>query len=762
MKNYNNASSMFYYSPANVWNESLPLGNGKIGAMVFGRYDRENIELNYDELWTGYPNEYYGEKGKDILEEARKLCMEGDVITANELIRNKFARYSAEAYMPLGCMHLDYYSVGAENYIRDLDLETATAHVEYDDRNKGGHFTREMFVSAPDKAFVMKLTATDGGKLRFLLTFSSKQKFSMTTEDGILLLDGECIANSPFNRMHPGRGFMYSDEPEKRGIRYRAAVTIKTDGTLVTDKDFGLEVYDATEAVIILTAESSFNGFDKHPFLEGKEYQNAAIEMLKAASAKSYDELLEAHLKDYKELYDRVQFDLGFGNTGVATDVRLEKHYQGEEDLGLTGLLFNFGRYLTIASSRAGTQVTNLQGIWNDSIDPPWHCNCTTNINTEMNYYPTLQCNLAECYEPFLKLVKDISVAGKKTAEILYDARGFVCHHNTDLWRKTTPTSGDPRWLLFPGASGWMCNHAFEYYEFTGDKDYLKNELFPILESSAEFYLDNLTDDGNGNLILCPATSPENTYWKNGVEVAVAKASTMTMSIIEQLFANLLTAAKELDINDKTVEDVSNAYEKLLPFRIGKKGDLIEWYDDEEYVDEHHRHVSHLYALHPGHLIRPDKTPELADACRKTLEFRGDDGTGWSLGWKINFWARLFDGNHAANLIDIQLRPSKPDLDYFCAGGTYPNMFDAHPPFQIDGNFGAASGICEMLLQSDRDSIILLPALPDKWADGYIKGLRTVGGATVDIEWKNGKLTSYNVTGNKNNIKIVYDGKVIG
>ncbi len=760
MKAYDGTKILRYDSPAAYWNAALPLGNGKLGAMVFGGTDTEWIDLNYDELWTGYPNEYYGENAEAAVAAAREAAMAGDSVKATAIIRDNLARYDAEAYMPLGRIQLRFDHGAVSDYMRDLCLNTAISSVSY--AVGEGRVTREAFVSAPDKVLALRMTA-EGMPLCFTVSYTSKMKYAVSRIGEHLVLDGECIANSPFNRRHPGRGFFYSEEPAKRGIRYRGALCVKTDGRVRYGRKT-ISVENATEAVLYFAAESSFNGFDKHPFLEGKPYEAAPHAILDAVADKDYHAVRADHIADHRALFDRVSLDLGGGETTYSTEERLHRRYRGEDrDIALTELIFHFGRYLTIASSRAGSEVTNLQGIWNDTIDPPWHSNCTTNINTEMNYYPTLSCQLSECYEPLLRLLRELSVAGEKTAATLYGREGFVCHHNTDLWRKTTPTSGNPRWMFFPMASGWFCNHAYEYYRYTLDRTYLKNECLPIMEKAAKFYLAELTEDKDGYLIMSPSTSPENDFLENGQECNVAVTSTMTMSIIEQLFRNIDAAAAVLDAEDEVVSAVRAALPRLLPFRVAEKGTLVEWYKDEEYVDPYHRHVSHLYALHPAHLITPSETPALAEACRKTLEERGDGGTGWSLAWKINFWARLWDGDHAAKLIDVQLAPVPPHVrtTQYAHGGTYPNLFDAHPPFQIDGNFGATSGISEMLLQSDENTIYLLPALPTEWRDGSVSGLCAVGGRQVDIEWKNGEPVSYRVEGNTEGLRVYFRGQVV-
>lgn len=767
MRKFDEAKTLFYTAPAADWNAALPLGNGKIGAMVHGGVEEELLALNYDELWTGYPNHPVGKNVRDVFEEARKAFLAGDKIRGNQLIQDNFSRDDAEAYMPFGNLRIRFAEKKVSGYVRRLSLDDAVHTVEYD--TEGGHVRRETFVSYPDNALIMQLTA-DGDTLDFSVSMDSEMKYAAyTLEGGILALDGECIANSEFNRRTPEKSFYYSEDPAKRGICYRGVVKVKTDGKFSMDVK-ALRVEGAHIATLFFTVESSFNGYDKHPFLEGKEYQQKALEKLAAVSEKSYESLLEAHKADYMPLFARVEFDLGFGLTDVPTDERLLRHGQDPEkcaDKGLVGLLFHFGRYLTLASSRPGTEVTNLQGIWNNSINPPWHCDCTTNINTEMNYYPTLMCNMAECYEPLLHLVRDLAVTGKKTAMGMYSARGFTCHHNTDIWRKTTPTTGLTRWMFWPLSSGWFANHVYEYYMYTQDKDYLAKEGLPLMKEAARFYLDLLSEDQDGYLVFAPSTSPENEYVFEGQTLGTALTSTMTMSIITQLFGNILSAAEILGETDDVTEEIRKAYGRLLPFRVGKDGRLLEWYEEEEEAEVTHRHVSHLYALHPGHLISPKKTPELAEACRKTLEKRGDEGTGWSLGWKINFWARLGDGNRAAKLLAMQLRPANgggvtyyPVVSHYL-GGTYPNLFDSHPPFQIDGNFGATSGVAEMLMQSDGENIYILPALPDAWQEGHISGLVAMGNIKVDIAWKNGILTECHTEGKTQGISVFYKGMKI-
>lgn len=754
---------LYYKKPAKAWTEALPIGNGSIGAMIYGKAQKEVVSLNYDQLWTGYPKTYHHMCSYDSFAKARELALDGKLVEAQKLLEKDFEGLNSEAYMPFGDIEIECHKGFVKNYSRKLDMTEAVHTVTYTKNDV--NYTRTSFVSFPDKAFIMKIEADKNDSVEFTLKIKSPLKNTVFAENNVLILDGICPSVSPSNdEVIPKEEYIqYSDDEAKKGMSFRGAVKVKADGNVVYNPD-SVAVSGATTAYIYFTCESSFNGFNKHPNLEGKEYKNACLAMLNAVAEKDYDAVIAAHIADYKSFYDRVCLDLGTNNKeSVPTDKRLAQFHSSKKDMGLYALLFNFGRYLTIAGSREGTQAMNLQGIWNHRVRPPWSSNYTVNINTEMNYFPTLMVDMPEMHLPLIEFVKEMSVTGEKTAKEIYHARGFTGHHNIDIWRMTTPVQGNSQWSFWPMSSGWLCRHLYEHYEYTLDKDYLKNTAYPILKKAAEFYLDLLVPDKDGHLILAPSTSPENDFYVGKDECSVSQTSTMTMSIIKELFGNCLKSSEILGETCETINDIADKLPKLLPFKVGSKGDLLEWYNEEEWTEPHHRHISHLYALHPARLINHADTPDLIEACRKTLEYRGDAGTGWSLGWKINFWARMWDGNHAMKLIDMQLHPvdNRYYINYKGGGGTYPNMFDAHPPFQIDGNFGAVSGIAEMLMQSTADTIYLLPALPDKWSSGSIKGLRAKGNIKVDIEWKDGKLVDYKLSGNTTGKRIVYNGNTL-
>lgn len=748
---------LFYHTPANDWNSALPLGNGKLGAMVYGRVLHERIDLNYDELWSGYPREDTHPYIRDALRDASRLTLDGRQVEAEALLTPLVGEHDVEEYLPFGSLLLDFFHDGVTDYERSLDLADAVCRTFY--RVDGASYKREVFASHPDQALLVRLTAEDGG-LSFKATFSSPMRYALSAADGMLVFDGECIANSAYNREKDRRrDFFYSPKDEERGILYRGALGVKTDGR-VRLSDKLLTVENASEAILVFSAESSFNGYDRHPFLDGKEYKSVPLARVKALLREDYATLLRRHVEDYTALFHRSSLTLGANMTNIPTDARLVKT-ASEDSLppSLAALLLNFAKYLTIAASRKGSEAMHLQGIWNHLVDPKWASDYTTNINVEMNYFPTLALGLFSCYEPLLRLTEELAVTGRKTAKRMYGARGFTVHHNTDLWRKTTPATGRMRWTYFPAASGWLASMSADYARYTGDNIYLKEKAFPILKEACLFYLDMLEESPEGVLVMTPATSPENSYLTDGGDTAVSYTAAMANDIVARVFDDLIYAADTLGEEDETVRAVRKARPRLLPPRVRADGRLMEWYDERELSDPHHRHISHLYALYPARLITRRETPALAEACRLSLDARGDEGTGWSLAWKLCCRAMLGDGEHAERLLKMQLRPAARGFEVsMTGGGTYPNLFDAHPPFQIDGNFGVAAGIVEMLVSYDRENIYLLPALPASWEKGSLEGFVTPHG-TVSCSWENGKLTSYSVENKKEGISLFAMGK---
>lgn len=745
-----NSSTLFYTSPAKAWTMALPIGNGTLGAMIYGDVKEEKLSLNHDELWTGKPKNTVREGAPESFEKARRLALECKYKEAQDEIENNFESTWSQAYLPLGDLNISFGIKGkAKDYKRYLDLDNAVAGVEF--TAKDVKYTREYFASYPHKLIGMRFTSSAPADIK--ISFSCQLKSTVTADDNILYLDGEAHGENVQNNECPHK--TYFDEDSMRGMLYRAGIKADTNGKVTYGADC-IAIEGATDTVLYFTAVTSFNGFDKHPYLEGKEYKKPVADIL--TSANDYEKIKCDSIADYQNIYNRVSLDIDGESKDIPTDKRLKEFKKTKNDIGLITLVYNYGRYLAISSSRPGTQPGNLQGIWSDRFDAPWNANYTVNINTEMNYWPVLMTNMAEVNEPLIEMVKELSVTGAAAAKGMYNAKGWVSHHNVDLWRLATPVSGRASWAFWHGSSGWLCRHLYEHYEYTGDVDFLRETAYPLMKGAAQFYLD-ITTEENGEKFLCPGTSPEHGFIYNDETCNVGKFTTMSMSIAKDLFLSTIKASEVLGIDTDFAKELQATVDMMHELRIGSEGQLLEYDGEFPDAEPHHRHVSHLYALHPANLITADGTPELANAARRTLERRGDAGTGWSLGWKINFWARLFDGNHALKLIEMQLKPVKSiGVNYGGGGGTYENLFDAHPPFQIDGNFGFVSGITEMLMQSRDGRIYLLPALPDKWQSGSVKGLKAKGNVTVDITWKNGKVTDYNLQG-KGTFTVVVNGE---
>ena len=748
---------LWYDKAAQVWQQALPIGSGRLGGMVYGGAQAECVALNHDELWSGSPKDKTTPGAAAIFAQARACALKGDLVRANNLLESeRFQSTHSEAYLPLGDLLLTFDAKGkAKNYRRGLDLKTATAFVEYE--QGGSHFKREIFASFPDQMMAMRVTCDR--PFACTVNLQSELKSSIDTRGGLLLLRGECPGNYPRKRDYSllKMSDIYAEAPQERGIQFLAGLRVFCDGEIISESQ-SLRVQNATEFTLYFSCETSYNGWDKHPFLEGKEFEAPLLARLNGLKD-DYAGYRAAHVEDYRELYNRVtlQIEGESKNSILPTDKRLIAFQKHSDDAGLCMLLYNYGRYLAVAGSRPGTQPMNLQGIWNDLMDPPWNSNYTTNINTEMNYWPMLPCAMPELNEPLLQMLRELSVSGEAVARAHYGAPGFAAHHNQDLWRYAAPTQGNACWSAFPLCGAWMCWHLWEHWRYTLDKAFLEDTAYPVMKKAAQFLLALLAEDGEGNLMPCPGTSPENRFKYGGEVIAVAKTSAAALEITRDLFQNLLKCYDILDYHDAFEEEIQCALARLRPLQIGSQGQLLEWDAEYEENEPKHRHISHLIALHPTRLIDPDRTPDLAAAVRRTLELRGDEGTGWSLGWKISFWARLRDGDHALRLLEMQLRPVTFDgFKYSGGGGSYPNLFGAHPPFQIDGNFGAVAGVNEMLVQMpDDETLLLLPALPAKWQSGSVKGLAAPGNRRVDIAWEGGKMKEYKIYGDTEGLKII-------